>query len=69
MQIETVEDTTFSIIPPEGAHFQMTSLYDLVEGEQIPYNYGHVANRFHLINYGFIIKNNLSDCFSIKIRI
>ncbi|CDW89462.1 UNKNOWN [Stylonychia lemnae] len=69
IEIETVEETSFSIIPPEGTFFQMVSMYDLEEGEQIPYNYGHVTNKSHLINYGFIIKNNQSDCISIKIRI
>ncbi|CDW87207.1 UNKNOWN [Stylonychia lemnae] len=67
--IEINNEQIHSMVPPEGSYFQMVSLYDLEEGEQIPYNYGHVTNRSLLINYGFIIQNNESDCFSIILQI
>ncbi|CDW72890.1 UNKNOWN [Stylonychia lemnae] len=67
--IEMVKDSTSYFEPPEGSFFQLVSAYDLEEGEQIPFNYGHMTNRYHFINYGFFLRNNDYDCFSIKLKV
>ncbi|CDW80523.1 UNKNOWN [Stylonychia lemnae] len=67
--IGIVEDTTAYFVPPEGSFFQIVSAQDLEEGEQIPCSYGDMSNRYHFVNYGFFLRNNKSDCFSIKLKI
>ncbi|CDW80493.1 UNKNOWN [Stylonychia lemnae] len=66
---EMVEDDTSYFVPPEGSFFQLVSSQDLEEGEQITNNYGHMTNRYHFVNYGFFLRNNESDCFSIKLKV